>query len=124
MQWHYEKLDEEGKVKRADTYTNDYDGKMTGRYVINVKAWFDEHPDEWVARGWTKHFTWDNKEIKEKWPHEANEALIRSTKRIDEHTIEDDYHVVQMSEAMLAASELGGYGWIDSEEVVDMVRIF
>lgn len=117
MQWHYEKLDEEGKVKRADIYTNDCDGKITGRYVMNVKAWFDENPEERIARGWTKHITWEGKEIKEKWPHEANEALIKATKRIDEYTIEDDYHVVQVSEAMLAAQELLGYEVIGDADI-------
>lgn len=45
--WSYEKLDEEGKIKTiAGDYTNDADGKITGRIVMNVKAWFDENPEE------------------------------------------------------------------------------
>ena len=37
--WYYEKLDEEGKLKHAPM--NDMDGKITGKCVFGLKAWFD-----------------------------------------------------------------------------------
>lgn len=107
MHWHYEKIDENGKLKSINNYQNDTDGKITGRFVVNVKAWFDEHPEEAIARGWTKHITWTTEEQDEKWPHnEGTEYLSRSIKRIDDHTVEDDYVVMQKSEAQLALEEL------------------
>ena len=45
LKWHYEKLDDEGKVQRVYSGTIDADGKITGKHVINVKAYFDENPN-------------------------------------------------------------------------------
>jgi len=119
MNWHYEKLDEKGKLISVNTYTIDSKKEYTGRYVVNVKAWFDEHPKEWVARGWTKHVIWSSEEIKEKWPHNAQtQLLIRAVKRVDEHTVEDDYHVIDKSEEMMRFEELQAVaGWGDTVSI-------
>lgn len=105
--WNYEKLKDDGTREAIYNSTNDYDGRYTGKHVINVKAYFDEHPDEAIARGWTKHITFSEDEIKEKWPHnKQTEYLLQSVRRIDEHTVEDVYHVVPKSEAMMALEEM------------------
>ena len=119
MEWHYEKLDEKGKLISVNTYTIDSKKKYTGRYVVNVKAWSDEHPEEWIARGWTKHITWSSDEIKEKWPFNAQtQLLIRAVKRVDEHTVEDDFHVIDKSEEMMRFAELQAVaGWGDTVSI-------
>ena len=107
MNWDYEKLDENGKKVTVNNYTIDSKKEYTGRFVFNVKAWFDENPDEWKTRGWTKHITHSAEEIREKWPHNAQtQILLKGTRRIDEYTVEDDYHVVDKSEEMLRLQEL------------------
>lgn len=106
MEWDYEKLDENGKTITVSNYTIDSKKEYTGQFVFNVKAWFDEHPDEWVARGWTKHIRWTGEEIKEKWPHNRQtQILVKATNRVDEHTIEDVYHVIDKSEEMMRLQE-------------------
>ncbi|MBR4458268.1 MAG: hypothetical protein IKS31_04850 [Clostridia bacterium] len=109
MTWDYEKLDEEGKKITVSNYTIDSKKEYTGQFVFNVKAWFDEHPDEWVARGWTKHIHYETKEIKQKWPHNAQtQILVKGINRVDEHTIEDVYYVLDKSEEMMRLQELLG----------------
>lgn len=117
MTWDYEKLDEEGKKITVTNYTIDSKKEYTGQFVFNVKAWFDEHPDEWVARGWTKHIHYETKEIKQKWPHNAQtQILLKGINRVDEHTIEDVYYVLDKSEEMMRLQELLGVvdAWGDS----------
>ena len=102
MDWHYEKLNAEGKMETVYNGRNDTDGKLTGHIVMNVRAWFDENPAERIKRGWTKHITYDNKEIKEKHPYNARtQYLIVSQKQVDEWTVEDEFHVVDKTEEML-----------------------
>ena len=120
MNWQYEKLDKDGKVITVSEYTIDSKKEYTGQFVFNVKAWFDENPEEWKARGWTKHIAWSNKEIKEKWPHNAQtQILLRGIKRIDEHTVEDTYHIINKSEEMMRLQELLGVvePWVDSDVI-------
>lgn len=105
MHWEYEKLDENYKTIYAPT--NDTDGKTTGHIVIGVKAWFDEHPDERIARGWTKHIHYSGKEIREKYPHNPQtQYLEKTTRQVDEHTIEDVYYVMNKTEEQMAMEEL------------------
>lgn len=109
MYWDYEKLDENGKKVTVSNYTLDSKKEYTGRFVINVKAWFDENPAEWVARGWTKHIHFEPEEIKERWPHNSQtQILLKGTRRVDEHTIEDVYYVIDKSEEMMRLQEMLG----------------
>ena len=56
----YEKLDENYKMKYCPAH--DYDGSVTGHIVINVKAWFDENPEERKRLGWIKHLYYESNE--------------------------------------------------------------
>lgn len=98
--WYYEKL-ENGKIKYAPI--NDFDGKITGHIVFNVKAWFDENPEERIRLGWTKHIRHDTKNIEY---NKRTQYLINSTKQIDEYTIEDEWHIMDKSEEMMRLEEL------------------
>lgn len=102
MDWHYEKLNAEGKMETVYVGRNDNDGKLTGRIVMNVRAWFDENPAERIKRGWTKHITFSSEEIKEKAPYNPRtQYLVVSQKQVDEWTVEDEFHVVDKSEEMI-----------------------
>lgn len=114
MNWRYEKLDEDGKLISLSNFTNDTEGKYTGRIVINAKAWFDENPDEWKARGWTKHLMLDDKEIKERYPHNKyTQYLLSSIRQVDEYTVEDVYYVMDKSEEQMLQEELNNEWWED-----------
>lgn len=118
MTWDYEKLGENGKLLTIGNYTIDSKREYTGRYVVNVKAWFDENPGEAIARGWTKHIHFERKEIEERWPHDPQtQILVKSTRRVDEHTIEDDYHAIDKSEEMMRLQEMAGVVDIFSDGV-------
>ena len=105
IKWYYEKLDEEtGMIKHAPP--NDPDGKITGKCVFGLKAWFDENPEERKRLGWIKHLTKNTKEIEY---NRQSQYLQKSTRSIDEYTIEDVYHVADKSEEMMRLEELG-YG--------------
>ena len=107
MSWDYEKLGEDGKRITVSGYTIDSKKKYTGQFVVNVKAWFDEHPDEAIARGWTKHIHLTPEEIRERWPHdEQTQILVRAVRRVDEHTVEDTYYVMDKSEEMMRLQEM------------------
>ena len=109
MTWEYKKLDENGKMVTVGNYTIDSKKEYTGRFVFNVKAWFDENPDERIARGWIKHIHWTPEEIKEKWPfNEQTQVLLKGTRRVDEHTVEDVYYVIDKSEEMMRLQEMLG----------------
>jgi hypothetical protein len=107
MTWDYEKLDE--NLKRQWLPINDFDGKITGKIVFGVKAWMDENPEERKARGWIKHIHFEKKEMDEKWPYNPRtQYRLQSLKRIDEWTVEDDYHIIDKSEEMMQLEELLG----------------
>ena len=111
--WSYEKLDENGKIKFCPI--NDYDGKITGHIVFNVKAWFDENPDERKRLGWVKHIHHETKEIEY---NKRTQYLRKSTKQIDEYTVEDVWHIMDKSEEMMRLEELtrGGF-WGDDDAI-------
>ena len=100
--WTYEKFNEE-KQRVETVKENDYDGKITGHIVFNVKAWFDENPAERIRLGWTKHIHPSRKDVEY---NKATQYLVTSQKQVDEYTIEDEYHVMDKSEDMLLLEEL------------------
>ena len=105
MYWRYERLDEDGNMQYCPAV--DVTGEVTGRVVIGVKSWFDENPDERIARGWTKHIHYELDEIKERWPYDPQrQVLLNFPRRIDEHTVEDDYRVIDKSEEFMLMEEL------------------
>lgn len=107
--WRYEKLDDEGNITTiGSNFTNDADGKITGRIVINVKAWFDENPAERVRLGWTKHlYLEDVKEVQKIVPYNpASQFIVTGSEQIDEYTIRDVYYVIDKSEEQLAFEEM------------------
>lgn len=109
--WEYEKLDENNKIKYLPM--NDYDGKITGHIVFGVKAWMDENPEERKRLGWVKHIHHDTKEIEY---NNRTQYLKRSTKQIDEYTVEDVWYVMDKSEEMMRLEELTHGGvWGDDE---------
>lgn len=103
MRWDYEKLDEDGKLKSVNYYTNDTDGKITGKVIINVKAYFDENPDEWKRLGWTKHLHPSAKGVE--YNHQT-QFLSKGTRRVDEYTVEDVYYIIDKSEEQLEFEEM------------------
>ena len=108
--WYYEKLDEDLKIKHAPYH--DIDGKVTGKHIINLKAYFDENPEERIRLGWIKHIQLTHKEIKEQYPHNLmTHFVMTTTKPIDEYTVEDEYHIVEKSEEMLRFEELNSMSW-------------
>ena len=112
--WIYQKLDENGKIKYAPM--NDFDGKVTGHIVFGVPAWFDEHPEERKRLGWIKHIKHETKDIEY---NKRTQYLINAVKKIDEYTIEDDWHIMDKSEEMMRLEELGGRSdWLFGDDVV------
>lgn len=113
--WHYEKIDEEGKLKTAPS--NDYDGKVTGHIVFGVPFWFDENPDERIARGWVKHITHKVKDLNLDYDP-VTQYLVKAVDIIDEYTVEDHYYVMDKSEEQMRLSELldHDYYWDDYDD--------
>lgn len=108
QKWKYEKLDEEGNVKYCPM--NDSKGEITGKFIINLPAYFDEHPEERIRLGWIKHIEHYPKEIEY---NSQTQYLQRGYKQIDEYTIEDEYEVFDKTEEMMLLEELldtVGYG--------------
>lgn len=102
--WQYDKLQEDGTIKIiSGDFTNDPDGKITGRIVMNVKAWFDENPEERIRLGWTKHILHDFKEVEY---NRQTQFLTKVPRQVDEWTIEDEFFVLDKSEEQLAFEEM------------------
>lgn len=118
MKHSYEKLNvEKGKIEWCPM--NDADAKITGKHIIGLAAWFDENPEERIRLGWTKHLTYTNEEIKERWPHNAQtQYLIKTTRRIDDYTIQDEYHVIDKTEELMLLEEMleVANGWWTDDE--------
>ena len=104
--WSYERLKEDGKVEHAKT--NDVDGSITGRIVFGVKEWFDENPEERISRGWIKHIQHSTKDIEY---DKRSQYLVKQVVRVDDYTVEDQYHVLDKSEEMMRLQELVGDNW-------------
>lgn len=97
----YEKL-VDGKRETVGEYTIDHDKSITGKFVVNVKAYFDENQEERIRLGWTKHIHPDRELIYDKQTH----YLVTLPKQIDEYTIEDQYYALPKSEDMLELQEM------------------
>lgn len=110
MRWGYEKLNEDMKIEYLPT--NDTDGKITGKIIMNLKAYFDENPEERIRLGWTKHITYSDEEIKEKVQYNPQtQYLIKYQKQIDEYTIEDAYNVIDKTEEMMLFEDMLALTW-------------
>ena len=103
QKWRYEKLDENGKIKH--TPRDDMDGKITGKIVYGLKAWFDENPSERIRLGWIKHLYTEYKDIEY---NRQTQYYMTSIRVIDEYTVEDVYHIRDKTEEMMMNEELGG----------------
>lgn len=106
MNHDYMRLKEDGTIEHCPTY--DYDGSITGKIVVNVKAYFDENPEERKRLGWIQHNTLTKDEIAEQvgeWDRQR-QRLVRSLKTIDEWTVQDEYHVMDKSEEMMLMEEI------------------
>ena len=103
----YEKLDENYKMQHCPA--NDPDGSVTGHIVMNVRAWFDENPEERKRLGWIKHLYYESHEelLKDLPDYDpASQVLVTGTKVIDEWTIQDEYHVINKTEKMMELEEI------------------
>ncbi len=124
--YEYEKL-VNGKRETVGQYTIDHDGSITGRIVVNVKAWFDENPEERKRLGWIKHIHPDREEL---GCNPQTHYIITSVRQVDEYTIIDEYRALPKTEEMLALEELmdsiGAYYDNQDDEVhyVDGLRFF
>ena len=112
QKWRYEKLDEDGKIKHAPP--NDMDGKITGRIVYGLKAWFDENPEERIRLGWIKHLY---TEIKDLEYNRQTQYYQVSARQIDAYTVQDEYHILDKTEDMLLREELNGF-WPNAEDAI------
>lgn len=83
---------------------DDKDGKITGKCILNVVAYFDENPEVRKALGWIKHITHDPESEMEY--DRQSQFVVRSTEQVDEWTVEDVYYVLDKSEDMLAFEEM------------------
>lgn len=112
--WQYEKLMDDGKIKIIAGNFNDFDAKITGKYVFGVKAYFDENPEERLRLGWTKHIHHNTKFIEF---NKQTQYLEKTVKIIDEYTIEDEYTVKDKTEEMMRRAEEGaGDFWYESAD--------
>lgn len=101
QRWIYEKLDEDGNVKYCPM--NDSKGEITGKFIINLPAYFDENPEERIRLGWIKHIEHYEKEVEY---NRQTQYLQRSYKQIDEYTIEDEYHILDKTEEIFLLEEM------------------
>lgn len=99
MEWKYVKF-EDNKV--VELPTNDLDGKITGKCILNVKYWFDENPEERIRLGWIKLLD-DRKSLK----YDKQTQLVSNRiEKVDEHTAKVVYTVIDKSEEMMFFDEL------------------
>lgn len=100
--YRYEKWDaEKGEVIYCPT--DDKEGTVTGKFILNVPRYFDENPEERIRLGWTKHITHNNAEVEY---NKQTQFIIWTTKQIDPYTIEDVAHIMTKSEDQLAFEEM------------------
>ena len=100
--WYYEKLDENMEIKRCPQ--DDKEGKETGKFILNLPAYFDENPEERKRLGWIKHITHEPNEVIVY--NRQSEYVVKSTKQVDEWTVEDIFHVLPKSEEQLLFEEM------------------
>lgn len=106
--YHYEKWDEEKDQLKSiwSNAQNDADGKITGRIVMDVFAWFDENPEERIRLGWIKHYTFEKPEDAGVEYDRQTQYYIITQKQIDPYTVEDVYFVKDKSEEQLLFEEM------------------
>lgn len=101
LTWVYEKLDEDGKIKRLPQ--NDSKGEITGKFIIGLPEYFDEHPEERKRLGWIKHIRHNINDV----PYNKQTQYVRSSViQIDEYTVEDVYDVFNKTSEMLLLEEM------------------
>lgn len=99
--YHYEKVNKDFCAEVCPA--RDIDGTITGHIVINLKEWFDEHPEERKRLGWIKHISHDESEIDY---DPQTQFVVKSLATIDEYTVEDIFHVVDKSEEVMRLEEM------------------
>ena len=117
--WYYEKLDENMELQRCPQ--DDKDGSVTGRIIINLPKWMDENPEERIRLGWIKHLTKDTDELEY---NRQTQFVVGTVVQVDEHTVEDVYHVLNKSEEQLLFEDMlevatggsGGFIFSDRRE--------
>lgn len=100
--YRYEKWDPE-KLEMKYCPTDDKDGSVTGKFILNVPKYFDENPEERIRLGWIKHITHDNSDVEY---NKQTQFIVWTTKQIDPYTIEDEPHILDKSEDQLAFEEM------------------
>lgn len=103
MYWTYEKLDE--NYNPISLPTNDFDGTITGKIIINLKSYFDENPQLRKSLGWIKHIKKKSSEIEGYDPQTQN--IMVGSQKIDDYTIVDEYYLVDKTEEQMLYEELG-----------------
>lgn len=99
--WVYEKLDENGNIKGLPAH--DSKGEITGKYIIGLPEYFDEHPEERIRLGWIKHIRHYPNEIK----YNRQTQYVRKTVRqIDAYTVEDVLEIFDKTEEMFLLEEM------------------
>ena len=113
----------DGERKTVSTYTIDNDGSITGHIVVNVKAWFDENPEERKRLGWIKHIHPDRKLLDY---NPQTEYIVTTTRQIDAFTVTDEFHILPKTEEMFVLEELLDSigGWYDSRTADDDALTF
>ena len=99
----YEKLNEDLVPVRCPS--NDADGKITGKFIIGLKEYFDENPEERKRLGWIKHITHDPYKELENF-NKQSQYLSKTTVHVDEFTVEDVYNILDKSEEQLLLEEI------------------
>ena len=114
QKWVYEKLDENGQVKTLPA--NDSKGEITGKFIIGLPEYFDEHPEERKRLGWIKHIRHSVNEIEY---NKQTQYLRRNMIQIDDYTVEDVHEVFDKTEEMLLLEEmLDSIGYIGGTGIV------
>ena len=106
--WVYEKLDENGNIKGLPAH--DSKGEITGKYIIGLPEYFDEHPEERIRLGWIKHIRHYPNEIEY---NRQTQYVRRTVKQIDAYTVEDVLEIFDKTEEMFLLEELNeaiGFG--------------
>ena len=107
--YRYEKYTDDDKIITCPI--DDKDRTITGKYILNVIAYFDENPEERKRLGWIKHYYSDPSEIDY---NPKSQFLVTSTEAIDEYTVKDVYNVLNKSEEQLAFEEMLSVASMDS----------
>ena len=114
QKWVYEKLDENGQVKTLPA--NDSKGEITGKFIIGLPEYFDEHPEERKRLGWIKHIRRNVNEINY---NKQTQYLRRTVIQIDEYTIEDAYEIFDKTEELLLLEEeLDSIGYMGGTVII------